>query len=161
MSIESQTSPETEALVSDFMKTHFSGVLATADLMGAPQASVVYYNFNDDYSLYIATKRETQKYKNIAENNQVAFVIYDEEAQSSMQVSGHVSEVEDEDIKQDIINNMFSLSSQLSKREFPPVEKLYAGEYVALKLSPQVMRMTVYARPDSEGDDLYETLLFS
>lgn len=161
MNIESATSPETRTLVVEFMKTHHSGMLATADTAGNPHASVVYYNFNDDYSLYFATKTETQKYKNIEENKQVAFVTYDEESQSSMQISGHIDIVDDEDLRRDIINNMFRLSAEISKRELPPAEKLYAGDYVALKLSPLVMRMAIYARPDSEGDDLYETLLFS
>lgn len=161
MTVESSTTPETKELIVDFMKTHHSGTLATSDIAGNPYASVVYYGFNDDLTVCFATKSETQKYKNIEENKNVAFVIYDEVAQLSMQISGTVKIVQDEDTRRDIIRTMFQKSAQISKRELPPAEKLYAGEYVALKLTPTVMRMAVYARPDSQGDDLYETLLFS
>lgn len=161
MKIESCTSPESEYLISDFMKTHYSGVLATADSASMPHAAATYYQFNDTFSLYFATKTETQKYKNIIDNDNVAFVIYDEKSQTSVQIFGHAKTVVDEKVHQSIVNNMVHISSEISGREFPPIEKLYAGEYVTLELLPTVIRMAVYARPDSEGDDLYETLLFS
>lgn len=161
MKIQSATSPETEALIRDFLSTQHSGTLATASRSGDPHAAVVYFSLDDELCLLFATKTETQKYKNIEENKQVAFAVYDEESQTTIQITGSVEIIKDEDQHQKVIANMFTYSSALSRREFPPAEKLLAGDYVALRLVPQVIKMAVYARPDSEGDDLYETLLLS
>ncbi len=149
-------------IVRDFLNAHPCGVLATADGAGQPHAAVVYYSLQDDFSFLFGTKAETQKYKNIEENKHVAFVIFDEKEQATVQITGRVTIVEDPDMRQEAINNMFTASATRSQREIPPADKLFAGDYVILKLLPVVIRMAVYARPDVDGDDeLYETLLFS
>lgn len=159
--IESTTSPESVELIQKFLASHRSGVLATADKAANPHAAVVYYTFNDDFTLLFSTKSETQKLKNIEENKQVAFAVYDEVAQTVVQISGDTEIVNDEDERQKALNNMFTSSTELSLNVTPPAEKLYAGDYVAVRIFPQVIKMAVYARPDSEGDDLFETVLFS
>lgn len=161
LEIESTTSSESPDLVRQFLSGRYSGVLATADAASNPHAAVVYYSLQDDFSLTFGTKTETQKYKNIEENKQVAFVVYNEKEQTTVQVIGHVEVIDDEDARQNVINHMFTASAERSARELPPAEKLLAGEYVALRLVPMVIKMAVFARPDSEGDDLYETILFN
>ena len=161
LQIESSTSPESTELIQKFLSQHRSGVLATADKAANPHAAVVYYVMNDDFTLLFSTKTETQKLKNIEENNQVAFVVYDEAEQTVIQITGEAEIVENEDERQRALNNMFTSSTELSLNVTPPAEKLYAGSYIAVRVSPQVIKMAVYARPDSEGDDLFETLLFS
>lgn len=161
LKIESTTSPESAALVRNFLSSRYSGVLATSDKADQPHAAVVYFSLEDDYSLIFGTKSETQKFRNIEENKQVAFVVYDEESQTTVQISGYVEIISDTVTRQNAINKMFSSSAERSGREIPPADKLLAGEYVALRIVPMVMKMAVFARPDSEGDDLYETVLFS
>lgn len=159
--IESSTSLETADLIRNFLNGHYSGVLATADKAGTPHAAVVYFSLRDDFSIVFSTKRETQKYKNIEANKQVAFVVYNEKEQTTVQITGHAEVIEDEDERQKAINNMFSSSAERSQTEIPPGEKILGGDFIALRLVPMVIKMAIYARPDSEGDDLYETLLFS
>lgn len=161
LKIESITSPESADVVRKFLNSRYSGVLATADQAGNPYAAAVYYVLQDDFSLLFGTKSETQKYKNIEENKQVAFVVYDEKDEATVQITGRVEVIDDHSARQKIVNNMYSVSSKQSKIKLPPAEKLWAGDYVALRLVPIVIKMAVYARPDSEGDDLYETLLFN
>ena len=160
ITIESESSSESKDYIKNFLNDHYSGVLATSDNAANPHASVVYYSLEDDFGLLFATKTETQKYKNIEENKQVAFLVYDEKAQTTLQVFGKVENVTDEETQKAIYKNMFRASADASQAELPPAEKLFAGELVALRLLPQTIKMAVYARPDSEGDDLYETLLF-
>ncbi len=161
MPIQSATSPETESLIRDYLSSHRTGTLATADKAGKPHAAAIYFSFEEDLSLLFATKSETQKYKNMEENKQVAFAIYDETGQETVQIEGHVEVIDNPDTRQKIVNNMFTSSAVLSHREYPPAEKLTAGDYVALRLVPDVIKMAIYARPDSEGDDLYETLVLA
>ncbi len=161
MPIQSVTTAQSENLIREFLNNHHSGTLATADSMANPQASVVYFSLDDDFSLLFATKTETQKYKNIMENKQVAFTVYEESSQTMVQVMGRAELVNDNETRQNIINNMFTNSADVSHREFPPAEKLIAGDYAAIRIIPMVIKMAVYARPDNDGDGLYETLLFS
>jgi len=162
LKIESTTSPESVDSVRRFLESRYSGVLATADGAGIPHAAVVYFLLEDDFSLLFGTKTETQKFKNIQENNQASFVIYDEAEQTTVQITGRVEVVDDTEVRRKVVNNMFVASAERSQREIPPAEKLIAGDYAAVRLVPMVIKMAVYARPDSqEQGDLHETLLFS
>ena len=160
ITIESESSSESRAYIKDFLNDHYSGVLATADGAANPHIAVVYYLLDDDFGFLFATKSETQKYKNIEENEQVAFLVYDEKTQTTLQAYGIAEKVSDEEKQKAIYKNMYRSSAEASKTELPPAEKLFAGDFVALRLLPQTIKMAVYARPDSEGDDLFETLLF-
>jgi general stress protein 26 len=159
VNVQSTTSPETLDIVNNFLQSHHSGVLATSDGAANPHAAVIYVTFNEDYTFTFVTKTETQKYKNIEENKVVALVIYDEKEQTSIQVNGRVQVIEDKDESATILNKSFKYSAELSHRELPPPEKLFAGDYVALRLKPQVIKMAVFARPESGTDELYETIL--
>lgn len=161
LTIQSTSSPETIELVRQFLTSHHSGVLATADAAASPHGAVIYFALDDDFSLMFTTKTETQKYKNLLENDQVAFVCYDEAAQTTIQITGEVRRVKNEAKRQQMLNTIHQLSAELSKTELPPIEKLFAGDYVVLKLIPQVIKLAIFLRPDSEGQDMYETILFS
>ena len=159
MKIQSATSSESLENINDFLRTHRSGVLATADSAANPHAAVVYVTFNEDLTFTFVTKTETQKYKNIEENKVFALAVYDESEQTSIQVTGSVEVIEDKDESYKIMNQSFKYSAELSHRELPPPEKLFAGEYVALRLKSQVIKMAVFARPESGADELYDTLI--
>jgi nitroimidazol reductase NimA-like FMN-containing flavoprotein (pyridoxamine 5'-phosphate oxidase superfamily) len=159
MSLQSSSSLDAEKLISTFLADNYSGVIATADSAANPHGAVVYYLPDPDYSLYFVTKEETQKYKNIEQNKQVAFVIYNEETQTSLQIFGQVVIVDDMERKAEAIKNMTNTSLSRSNTLLPPAYKLDAGEYAVVQLVPQVMKMAIYARSDAD-EDLYEELIF-
>lgn len=162
LKIESSTTSESPDIIASFMNLHATGVLATSDAAGNPHGAVVYFKLHDDFTLTFATKTETQKYKNIEETKHAAFVVYDEKEQTAVQVTGRVETIEDHDERVEVINYMYITSPKLSMAVVPPAEKLLAGDYVALRLVPTVIKMAIYARPEAEeNEDLYETLLFS
>ena len=159
---QSSSSPESASLIHDFLQSHHSGVLATADTAGIPHAATVYFTADDDFRLLFATKTETQKYKNIEQNNQVAFVCYDETTQTTVQISGQAEPVEnDSSAYWKALNATYEYTATLSKTALPPIEKLFAGEYKVFYITPLVIKMAIFLRPDSEGADMYETLTFS
>lgn len=161
MKIQSTSSPETIDIVNNFLQTQHSGTLATADGAANPHAAVIYLTYNEDYTFSFITKTETQKYKNIVENKNVALAIYNEKEQTSVQVVGYVEAIDDKDEMQKALNKSFRYSAETSHRELPPLEKLFAGEYIALRVIPQVIKMAVFARPESGDDELYETIILS
>lgn len=160
LQIVSSTTSQSEQLIREFLQNHHSGVIATSSASAIPHAAAIYINTLEDLSFVFVTKTATQKYVNITENNNAAFVAYNEDSQSTLQISGMVEVINDEQQQQDAINHIHTLSAEISKVELPPIEKLLAGEYAVLRFVPQTIRLAVYARPDSEGDDLFETLHF-
>lgn len=158
--IQSTSSPQTEELVSSFLAEHYTGVLTTADSAANPHGAVVYYLPEPDLTLSFVTKEETQKFKNIKENQQVAFVIYDEKSQTTLQIFGRALVVDDVEKKRDTINNMKNSSIALSGQLLPPAYKLTAGDYAVVQLIPQVIKMAIYSRSGSD-EDIYETILLS
>jgi len=160
--IQSTSSPESADLIRDFLKKHHSGVLATADAASNPYGAVVYFTTDDAFCLRFATKTETQKNKNMEENNQVAFVCYDEATQTTVQVSGHAEKITNVDEQQAALNAMYLFSETISKEELPPVEKLFAGDYTTFRIIPQVIKMGIFLRPDAESnEEIYEIVTFS
>lgn len=158
-SIQSASSQQAERLISLFIADHYSGVLGTSSVHNQPHGTVVYYLPETDLSLYFVTKEHTQKYKNIQENNQVSFVIYDEASQTTLQIHGEVHIVDELEKKRETLHNMTNSSIALSGTLLPPAYKLDAGDYVVLQLIPRSIDLAIYSRSDS-GDDIYESLVF-
>lgn len=159
--IQSTSSPESADLIHDFLTARRSGVLATADSASNPHAATVYFSVDDNFCLTFATKTETQKYKNMEENKQVAFVCTDEAEQATVQIDGRVEKVTDPEQHQAALNRMYRFSETLSDTTLPPIEKLFNGDYVTLKIVPQVIKMGIFKRPDSESnEDMYEIISF-
>lgn len=155
-------SPESEDTIRNFLNAHYSGVLATVDPAGKPCAATVYYTVDDNFCLTFATKTETQKYKNMEENKQVAFVCYDEEDQTAVQLTGHVEKVTNPEEHQAMLDSIYRFSERISKVELPPIEKLFAGDYVTLKIIPESIKMGIFIRPDAQSnEELYETITFT
>lgn len=161
LKIESTSSPSSKDLISIFLKHQTSGVLATADGAANPYAAVIYFLLEDDFTLLFGTKRETQKYKNMEENPQVSLVVYDESTQTTVQITGRVEIIEEEAVIEKVVGNMESISSRNSIENVPPAEKITAGDFVAVRIFPQVIKLAEFgfAKPNSEN--IFETILFS
>lgn len=149
--LQSESSPESQDLIRDFLKAHHSGVLSTSSTTGSPHGAPVYFSMEEDFSLLFATKTETLKYKNIQENNRVAFACYDEVAQTAVQIGGLAEKVDDPEVYQSTINAIYQYSAELSKTELPPIEKLFAGDYVVVRIVPEIIKMAVFLRPILKG----------
>ena len=63
-------------LQSDFLKSHRLGVLATSKRSGAPQVSVIAYNF-DGKDVVISTGDQAAKYKNASKRPAVSLIVTD------------------------------------------------------------------------------------
>lgn len=161
LKIESTSSSASKDLIRIFLKHQRSGVLATADNAANPHAAVVYYILDDDFTVLFGTKRETQKFKNIEENKQVAMIVYDEATQSTAQIFGHVEVVEDKDTQERVINNFGEASLERSMENVAPLDKIIAGEYVVLRLKPTVIKLAEYGFAKPASDNLFETISFS
>ncbi len=84
----------------DFLNRPYPMVLGTVNKNGRPQATIVWFEYEDGI-FKISTTKDRLKYKNIVQNPYIAFVIYNpENAFNYLQVQGKVTDiVEDEDYR--------------------------------------------------------------
>jgi len=67
---------EVNELQSEFLKTHRLGVLATSKRSGAPQVSIIAYNY-DGNDVVISTGIQSAKYKNANKRPEVSLIVTD------------------------------------------------------------------------------------
>jgi uncharacterized protein YhbP (UPF0306 family) len=131
--------------IESFLKRNHIAVLATADKSTAmPQAAAVYYATDSKMNLFFLTKDGTAKAKNLVANPYAAVVIFEADTQTTAQISGPVSKVEDPVMVAKAQKVMAKYSNATAGTEETPVSKLYAGNYVLFKLWPQNIRLGEY-----------------
>lgn len=158
-SITAHSSESNERIFS-FLQSNPVGVLATVDPNLNPHAVVIYFSVKDDFTITFTTKRDTKKHDNLLRNNHVMLVSYEASSQTTAQVTGTVEEIMDEGESNAAFTNMLRASARTSESGVPPISKLYAGHYVSYRITPVLIRMAVFIRPDPGGYDMFETINF-
>jgi general stress protein 26 len=159
--ISEASTPESAQIIYDFLTKHHIGVLATVDTSGKPHGAVIYFVMNDDFTILFGTKTKTRKYENIAKTGVATLVVYDEDAQMTTVIQGKASQSDDPAVIEKAIANMEAQSAKIASAHNPPITKLYAGDFVAMRLVPHTISTAIYMRPDNEGFDEFETITFS
>lgn len=159
--IISSVSEESNQRILRFLQSHPVGTLATVDPNGDPHAAVIYYFVDDNFNVVFTTKRETRKFDNLSHHNHAMLVAYETGSQTTVQVTGVATEIQDIEEAESAFRSMLAASMATSKAGVPPITKLYAGRYVAMRLKPVQIRMAVFTRPDPSGYDMHESIEFS
>lgn len=85
-------------LVSDFIKRHPLGVLATVSPEGKPEAAVITIALTDAFEIIFETFRNYRKYENLRRNRSVAVVVgWDSDI--TVQYEGTARELADNELK--------------------------------------------------------------
>lgn len=158
--IASSISKESSQRILSFLKHHPIGTLSTVTPDGDPHGAVIYYSIDDDFIVRFTTKRKTRKFDNLTFRNRGMLVVYEAPSQTTVQVIGVTEEITDNAEAQAEFRNMLESSMETSQAGLPPISKLYAGSYVAMRLKPVQIRMAIFARPDPGGYDMYESIEF-
>lgn len=158
--ITSFISNESNQRILSFLKQHTAGTLSTVTADGDPHGAVIYYSIDDEFIVRFTTKRKTRKFDNLTFRNRAMLVVYEASSQTTVQVMGIVEEISNEAEAQAEFKHMIAASMDTSETGLPPISKLYAGAYVAMRLKPLQIRMAIFARPDPGGYDMYESIEF-
>ena len=149
----------TKDRVLEFLREHQTGVLATASPGAKPHASVVYYSVDAQLNITFITKRRTRKGENLHLNDQAEMVVYDEESQTTVEVSGRAVELTDQTEASLAFRNALKASLGTASNAIPPISKLVAGDYIAYRLSYDQIRMAVFNRRGSQQTNgLFEVI---
>lgn len=155
-------SAESKQKIYKFLNTHPVGTLSTTDEDGNPHASVVYFSVNEEFTITFVTRKRTRKYQNLQQDVRAMLVAFDTADQTTVQISGVVSRLEQSADIQQAMRDMVKASYTTSKPGSPPpITKLEAGEYAAYQLLPQEIRYAVFTHTDRPGSDPFETIYFT
>lgn len=128
--------------IESFLKRNHIAVLATADKSTAtPYASTIYFATDSQMNIFFVTKAKTLKSKNLISNPQASIAIYEANTQSTAQISGPVTVIDDKTMLDKALKLMAKYSEQTAQTEETPISKLYAGSYLLYKLWPQTIRL--------------------
>lgn len=132
----------------DFLKSHDIGVISTVDGTGNVHGATVYYSYNADNELYILTRSETAKARNILSHQQVAFTISDELSADTLQILGLAEVVRDEELKSVVFTRMTKPRNYSQGKRLPPVTSLQEGIYVIIRVIPTEVNYRRYLADD-------------
>lgn len=141
---------ERKKVAFDFLKSHKTAVIATTSASEGPQASTVYYVIDSDFSLYFLTGDATKKFKNLAENNKIAFVVGTGPELVTIQGGGRAERLK-HPYTDDIILRM-SENLSLKESRYWPIFKLPEGAIYVFKIHPEWMIMVNLDIERSEKD---------
>lgn len=142
-----------------FLSENQTGVLATVGLDGTPHASVIYYTLDHEFNVRFITKEKTQKSYDLKHDGRATLIVYDEATQTTAQISGVASKVNDEAESSQAFRNGLRASLHTAESAIPPISKLAAGNYVAYKLESAEVRMAVFnMRSSQQPENMFQVL---
>ncbi len=118
---------------SNFLNTHYLGVLSSVGRTGIISGSAVYY-LTKDSKIYFITKSETEKARNIISNPQIAFTVFEELTYETLQISGIALVVTDIETRNQVFQNILKIRNMQDNVTTPPVTKLNQGSYVVFEI---------------------------
>jgi general stress protein 26 len=130
----------------DFLKGHDLAVLSTIDRTGNVHGAVIYYFMDQNNFIYILTKSDTGKGRNIYAHNQVALTVQEAGTMQTVQLQG-VAEVEiNQQIKDSVFEQLVKTRPYRGEMKLPPVTKLHEGAFMVIRITPTSISYHDYAK---------------
>ncbi|HRH26792.1 MAG TPA: pyridoxamine 5'-phosphate oxidase family protein [Parcubacteria group bacterium] len=134
-----------------FLMSQKGGVVSTVGKEG-PESAFVFYDADEDFSIYFATSVNSRKNQNIKINKKVAFVVNTIEPPKTIQIEGEISEVQDKEILKNSLANYVDVASY-GMKENAPVTKIDSFEnFVMYRIKPNWVNWSDYS--ESNGGAL-------
>ena len=137
MKTPSQTSAAIKREAIDSMRQMPYGVLATVDSAGRPHAATVIIVVNADLSIEFITRADTNKYRNLLKNPQVAMAI-GSTPPYAFQLRGRVRQVK---AAKDVAATMERWAEVGAKLKdiWPPILRLGQAPYAVFRITPKTV----------------------
>ena len=110
-------------------------IVGTINPDGTPHGASVYI-CGDSHKpiVYFLTKQDTRKYRNIQSNNTVSLTIVNPAQNSTLQASGHATEIDDPRVTS-LVMDQLARKHVSTKEWLPPIAKIQAGAYVVMSIT--------------------------
>lgn len=146
---------QNKAKIFSFLDIQKSGVLATVSPDSYPYVAAIYFSVSRELEVYFITKKGTKKSDNLEHNNRAMLMAFDDTTQTTAEVMGTVSRIENGDEAERLLRRMSGNAFIATGGGILPISKLSAGSYIAYKLTPVRATIATYSSATS-GD--YEKL---
>lgn len=140
------TQGATDKQAEDFLRSHDLAVFSTVDRTGNVHGAVVYYTVDQNNAIYVLTKSNTGKGKNVYAHSQVAVTIHEPGTLKTLQIQGMATVETDQKVKEDVFTRMTQPRNYAEGAKLPPVTQLQEGAYIAIKITPLLMSYHDYAK---------------
>ncbi|KND50715.1 MAG: hypothetical protein AB198_01275 [Parcubacteria bacterium C7867-003] len=139
----------------DFLMSQKGGVISTVS-NNQPHSAYVFYDADEDFSVYFGTVIESNKHSNIQENNKVAFVVQTVNPPKTIQIRGEAFEVKDTEVLKNALANYVDIAKDQIKNS-APVTKIDAhGNLILYKIKPNWIKWSDFS---GSGEGLVGTIL--
>lgn len=129
-----------------FLKEHDLAVLSTVDRTGNVHGAFVYYVVDQNNLIYILTKSDTGKGRNVLAHSQVALTVNEPGTMQTVQLQG-VAEVEtDQKTKDKVFTEIVKPRSYRGEVQLPPVTKLNEGSFMVVRITPSFISYHDYTK---------------
>lgn len=143
-----------------FIEENPAAVLSVISPEGKPFGSTVFIIPDDDLNFYFVTKKETEKYKSIQQNNSVAITTTNVQSQESLQAQGVAEEVKDFDTTRMIFKKLSHIRPNAEPNWLPPIVKLKAGDFVVMKIKLEWLRLANFGSAASnKAEDVFTNVI--
>lgn len=129
-----------------FVKEHDLAVLSTVDRTGNVHGAVVYYVMDKRNFMYIATKSETDKGRDVYAHSQVAVTIHEAGTLQTAQLQGIATIETDQQIKDSVLAQIVQYRTYRNDKQLPPVTKIHNGSYIVIRIRPTTIVYRDYAK---------------
>lgn len=137
----------------EFLNRHKLAILSTTDGKTEVWGAAIYYIIDDSLAFYFFTKTDSKKYQHILKNSHAAVTVVDDETQTTVQASGHVEEVPEEE-QNEAYRKLAVIHPPGDFSWKPPVSKLTdKGQTVVLKLQPTILQFAEFKSDSRLTDD--------
>lgn len=126
-----------------FLYKNTACVLSTIDRTGNVGASVVYYTPSNDSSIYILTKTNTQKARNIFANSRVAVTIFNQATLETLQLQGIATIETDLTIRKQVFSNIVKNHDRATSNQLP-VFQIKGDEFIVIKIEITSVKFSDY-----------------
>lgn len=134
--------------LTNFLRAHTVGHLATLTADKKPHISTVYFYANSMVEIFLVTLEETEKYENIVKNSNVALAVSDEVSLKTVQIQGHVNEILEPSVKMAVLEKLAVLQARNKSGWPPPIIKLDKGRLKVIKIVPSWIRFSDFKDPE-------------
>lgn len=125
-----------------FLLNHEVATLSTVGEDGCPYGAVVFYVADNNGHIYIVTKDQTTKAKNIDYYPMVGFTIHDLEKMQTLQLQGVAHVETDPNITSNIYKTILNPHSKYSQFKSAPIKRMPTGDYEVIVIQPTISKFS-------------------
>lgn len=135
----------TDEKAAKFLKEHDLAVLSTVDRTGNVHGAVIYYLVDQNNLIYILTKSDTGKGRNVYAHSQVAMTVHEPGTLKTLQIQGTAEIETDQKVKDSVFARMVKPRIYKGETYLPPVTKLQEGSFMVIRIKTSSMNYHDYA----------------